>query len=189
MTSTNASAYGNGSLEASAGIQAAIEGCPAGQVVQLSAGTFLNNNYIIVDKGITLRGAGAGMTILKKTNGAQINLEVCPDAQPNVIIGPNRYPRPDDSTSQDLTVDGAKGSYSVTVANGSGFAAGQIVLLDELSGSAWQIDRLGRGQIWASPDYRVVWQFHNPGLVYDDPLIATTPTSSGAASWFSRQDG
>jgi hypothetical protein len=71
----------------------------------------------------------------------------------------------------------------------SGFAAGQIVLLDELSGSQWLTDPLGRGQIWAAPDGRVTWQFHNPvwsGV--DDPLSATTPTSGNAASWFSRQD-
>jgi hypothetical protein len=76
----------------------------------------------------------------------------------------------------------------VTVAKGIGFAAGKIVLLDELSGASWQPDRLGRGQIWASPDYRVVWQFHNPRLSWDDPLVASTPTGGPAASWFSRQD-
>ena len=183
-----ASTYGNGSAEASAGIQAAINECPEGQVVQLSAGTFLTNNYVIISKAITLRGAGAGVTILRKTNGAKMNSETSPDMRPNIIIGPNRWPKPDDSTSQSLTADGTKGAYSVTVANGSRFAAGQIVLLDELSGASWQPDRLGRGQIWASPDYRVVWQFHNPRQSWDDPLVASTPTGGPAASWFSRRD-
>ena len=62
------------------------------------------------------------------------------------------------------------------------------MLLDELSGASWQPDRLGRGQIWASPDYRVVWQFHNPRQSCDDPLVASKPTGGPAASWFSRQD-
>lgn len=184
----DASRYGNGSVESSRAIQVAIDSCPEGQVVQLSAGTFLANNYLIINKGITLRGAGAGKTILRKTNGAAMNRSTSPDAQPNIIIGPNRWPRWDASTSQNLTADGAKGSYSVSVANGSGFAAGQIVLLDELSGASWQPDRLGRGQIWASPDYRVVWQLHNPRRPGDDPLVASTPTGGPAAGWFSRPD-
>src|SRR5262249_48748257 len=148
--------FGNGAQEASSGIQAAIDGCPAGQVVQLSAGTFLTNRFVLINKGITLRGAGASATTLQKTNGAKLDLEFPPDAQPMVILGPNRFPKTDDSTSQNLTADGAKGSRSVTVANAGGFAPGQIVLLDELSGASWQVDRLGRGQIWASPDFRVV---------------------------------
>ena len=184
----DASAYGNGAMEASAGIQAAINSCPEGQVVQLSAGTFLANNYLIITKGITLRGAGAGITILRKTNGAKMNSETSPDARPNIIVGPTRWSKLNSKTSQNLIADGAKGAYSVAVENGSGFAAGQIVLVDELSGSSWQPDRLGRGQIWASPDYRVVWQLHKPSLSWDDPLVASTPTGGPAASWFSRQD-
>lgn len=184
----DASTYGNGSVDSSARIQEAINLCPTGQVVQLSPGTFLANNYLIIPRGITLRGAGAGVTILRKTNGAKMNQAVSPDVQPNIIIGPSRWVGPNSATSQNLTADGAKGAYSVSVANGIGFAAGQIVLLDELSGASWQPDRLGRGQIWASPDYRVVWQFHNPRLSWDDPLVASTPTGGDAASWFSRQD-
>lgn len=183
-----ASTYGNGSVESSKAIQAAINRCPEGQVVQLSAGTFLTNHYVIITKGVTLRGAGAGQTILRKTNGAKVNQDSAPDAQPIIIVGPNRWPKPDSSTSQNLLEDGTKGAYAVRVANASRFSKGQIVLLDELSGASWQPDRLGRGQIWASPDYRVVWQFHNPRQSWDDPLVASTPTSGPAASWFSRQD-
>src|SRR5262245_21534726 len=108
----DASAYGNGTVESSARIQAAIDSCPESQVVELTAGTFLTNNYIIITKGITLRGAGAGVTILRKTNGAKMNQEFPPNAQPNIIIGPNRWPKPESSTSQNLIADGAKGAYS-----------------------------------------------------------------------------
>ena len=42
-----------------------------GQVVLLSAGTFtINNDIIMINKGVTLRGAGAGSTLLQRTNGA-----------------------------------------------------------------------------------------------------------------------
>jgi len=184
----NAPTFGDGAVDASAAIQAAVDGCPEGQVVQLSAGTFTVNHFVLVNKGITLRGAGAGVTTLQKTNGAQINLPDAPDFQSIVIVGPNRFPRFNDPLSQDLAVDGAKGAYSVTVQDGTVFVPGQIVLLDELSGASWQHDRLERGNIWASPDYRVVWQLHDPPFGGDDPLLPTSPTSGDAASWFSRQD-
>ena len=169
-------------------IQAALDACPPGMVTQLTAGSFLVNNYLLISRNITLRGAGAGLTILRKTNGAHLNIDTAASYDPIIIIGPGRWPGPDESTAQDLSFDGKKGAMSVTVKNGGGFAAGQFVLLDELSGAAWQPDRLGRGSIWASSDYRVVWQFHNPGLGFDDPLVAGAPTQGDAASWFCRQD-
>ena len=45
-------------------IQAKIEACPIGQVVQLAAGRFTiaEGNYVLLDRGITLRGAGPGST-------------------------------------------------------------------------------------------------------------------------------
>jgi hypothetical protein len=181
----NASSYGSGSSDASAGIQAAIDGCRTGQVVKLSAGTFLVNNGILgIGKGITLRGAGPGVTILKRTNGAQPGSYRPPVADPVIIIGPNRWPGPDNGTAQNLTADGAKGSYSVTVGSGGGFAAGQFVLLDEdeYNTGAWRGLPNRKGSpttvtIWASD--RAVWQRHNPGAPEDDPF----PAANG---WFSR---
>src|SRR5918994_6220387 len=65
-----AATFGNGTINATAAIQAAIDACPAGQVVQLSAGDFLVNGAepITIDKGIVLRGAGASATKLRKTS-------------------------------------------------------------------------------------------------------------------------
>jgi len=192
-----ASTYGNGTIEASGAIQAALDACPAGQVVQLSAGAFLcNQSFVSIHSGITLRGAGSGLTTLRKTNGAQPDTEASGDPQPLVIIGPNRWPRPDNTTSQNLTIDGAKASISVTVANAAGLAAGQIVLLDELSGASWQPDRLGRGKIWASPDYKVVWMMHLPHYGGDDcggsdssgPFDPPSTRPPQAMSWFCRTD-
>ena len=62
-----------GEQDDTAQIQAAINACPAGQVVQLAAGTFIINsgNFVLINKGITLRGAGPGQTTLAKTNGAK----------------------------------------------------------------------------------------------------------------------
>jgi len=175
--------YGNGSSDATTGIQAAIDACPAGQVVQLLAGTFTINggNFLLLDKGITLRGAGPGQTTLQKTDGAKPGQEATgPNPSPILIIGPSQYSNAS-GTSSNLSADAAKGGYSVTVASASAFSPGQFVILDELSGAGWQTDPAGRGQIWASSDFRVVWQWHNPGQGTDDPF-------PDAFSWFSRTD-
>jgi hypothetical protein len=175
-------------MDASAGVQSALDGCPAGQVVLLSAGTFLiNNGFLGISKGITLRGAGPGTTILKRTNGAIPGSYTPAVAAPVVLIGPNRWPRPDDNTAQRLAVDGAKGSYSVTLASGGGFAAGQFVLLDEdnFNTGSWQGLPNRNSQptsvkIWATD--RTVWQRHDPSAPEDDPFDPLP----GAAGWFSR---
>jgi hypothetical protein len=178
-------------------IQAAINACPAGQVVQLAAGTFLVNsgNYLLINKGITLRGAGPGETTLAKTNGAKPFQEaVGAKPSPLIVVGPHLFsssPDPSDiAASAGLTADAVKGEYAVTVANATGFAPGQIVLLDEASAAGWQPDPQGRGKIWASPDWRVVWQKHDPAIQYVDDFapdaFPTTPNTAG--SWFSRTD-
>ncbi len=212
----SASTYGNGASDASAGIQAALNACPSGQVVMLSAGNFTVNNLVLIHSSITLRGAGPGSTVLTKTNGARARTSpmqpIDPttysyDAQPIIIIGPQRWNSPDSSTSQNLTTDGAKGSNSVTVANASGFAAGQLVLLDERSGASWQPVPTGFGctnSILSSPcpplvwqGDRVAWNMHYPTQQYQDdngnsnasgPYDSTPGTLPAAMAWFARSD-
>src|SRR3984885_1627803 len=47
-----------------ANIQKAIEACPLGQVVFLTAGAFTvdEGHFVLLDKGVSLRGAGPGVT-------------------------------------------------------------------------------------------------------------------------------
>lgn len=183
--SLNAATYGNGSQEASFAIQAAIDACPAGQVVQLSAGTFrMNARFALLWKGVTLRGAGPGATTLAKTNGAVAGQPTAGDPQPVVIIGPNRWPAADENTDVLLTADAVKGATSVTVANAAGITAGQFVVLDEdnFIAATWVPLPNRNGvptpiQIFASD--RVVWQRHSPPQPEDDPFPS-------ALTWFSR---
>jgi Pectate lyase superfamily protein len=188
---------GDKTTDDTARIQAAINVCPAGQVVQLSAGTFLINDghYLRLNKGITLRGAGPGKTILAKTNGAQpFQSAVGAKPSPLVVVGVSLFSTTQDSTNATgavaLTADAVKGEYSITVTDSAGLVPGQIVLLDEASGATWQKDPQGRGQIWAAADWRVVWQKHNPSVQFVDDFapgaLSTTPGSAG--SWFSRLD-
>jgi len=188
-----AATYGNGAGDATAAIQAAIQSCPAGEVVLLSAGTFTINggNFLLIDKGITLRGAGPGRTTLQKTDGARPGVAATgPKPSPIVILGPMRWAvNGGFASSTNLTADAVKGAYSITVASPTGFKAGQTVLLDELSGAGWQTDPCGRGQIWAAPDFRVVWQLHDPQQPTDDLLrIPANAANQDAFGWFSRLD-
>jgi hypothetical protein len=147
-----------GGKDDTAQIQTAVNNCPLGQVVLLNAGTFNidNSNFIQINKGITLRGSGPGATVLFSNNayarvppvvsgttttGAGLNNQILSQANPDfsgnfvpiIVVGETQFPRPDSTTSQNLTADGVQGATSVTIANASGFTAGQQVLLDEIS--------------------------------------------------------
>jgi hypothetical protein len=176
-----------------ADIQGAIEACPLGQVVLLSAGAFTvaEGHSVLLNRGVTLRGAGPGATKLQRTNGAKLNSYV-PGASPSpiIVVGPGRWFNGFKTTTT-LTADVSAGSKSVQVASAAGFSVGQIVLLDEASGAGWQKDVIWPDRrIWASPDYRVVWQKHDPYYQYVDDFEASaypyTPRTAGC--WFSNCD-
>lgn len=207
----------SGTADDSAQINAQVGRCPAGSVVQLGAGTFLmgKGQYITINKSVVLRGAAAGSTILKNPLNvfATPTFQQAADPTPLVVIGPGRWVNPDGDARcqgptayqpahmQLLSTDAVQGAVSVTVANGSVFSSGQMVLLDETSGASWQPDvSQNSTSIWASPDYAVTWQLHKPTIQYiDDPLAtgitpsaannyAGTGNGNDAACWFSRQD-
>ncbi len=205
-------------------INAAIQACPVGSVVTLGTGTFLidpedkGNNFVLINKGVVLRGQGAGKTILNNPN----NIPTTPTNNVNgnptdpyalIIVGPGEWVNPDGDARcmgptayqtnymQLLSANGVQGSYSVTVANGSIFRAGQFVLLDQTSGASWQTDVTGNEtSVWASPNYAVQWEVHNPAPASgDDPVqtgvtpgtannFAGSGNGADAACWFSRQD-
>jgi hypothetical protein len=199
----------------SGAIQAALNSAPAGQVVMLNPGTFVVNNLLLIRRPITLRGSGAGVTRLVKSNGARprtstvikttngILAPVDPgsykyDAQPVIIVGPSRWNNGADGTaSRDLTADGAQGGYSVTVANATNFRAGTFVLLDEVSGASWQPTPAGfpgGAKVWQGD--RVAWNMHYPLQPGDDsgaanaqgPYDGTPGDLPGSMSWFARSD-
>ena len=202
----------------SAAINKLIDSCAPGTVVQLAAGTFTmgQGHYIALTKGVVLRGAGAGKTIfvnpLNVFTTKSAGNGSARDATPIIIVGPGRWVNPDGDARcngetsyqtaymQLLSANATKGSSSVTVADGSIFAAGQMVLLDETSGAGWRTDVVANStSIWAGPNYAVQWQMHKPGISGDDPLetrvipskannFSGTGNGKDAACWFSRQD-
>ena len=205
----------SGGTDDSAQINSAIASCPKGSIVQLGAGTFVmgQGHNVSLDHGVVLRGAAAGLTILKNPlNGPATDANFsAPDTTPIVIMGPGRWVNPDgDSRCQGLTAyqtaymqlltqDAAKGTTSVTVGNASIFKAGQFVLLDETSNASWQPDVSGIStSIWATADYAVQWNLHNPAAGDDLDFASVTPSAANnfsgigngqdAACWFGRQD-
>jgi hypothetical protein len=118
----NASTYGNDAQDATAGIQAAINACPVGQVVQLSAGDFKVTSYLSINKGITLRGQGPALTKLKMPVGTNSNL---------ITIAPQQWPGLLQPTN--LALNGVKGSYNITLISNPGLTVGEIVAIDQIT--------------------------------------------------------
>ncbi len=192
-----------GGADDTANIQNAINACPLGEVVKLEAGTFTiaEGNYVLLNKGVTLRGSGAGVTILQRTTGAHLEPGQAYGSSPSpiIIIGPARYglnwnTDGGRNSSVNLTADGADRSTSITLNCGgncaSTFSVGQVVLLDEKSGANWAPEPTGVAKsVWAAPDYRVVWKKRSPSLGTDDFSATQYPYQTGTAGdGYSRLD-
>ena len=118
----SASSYGNGSSDASAGIQSALNSCggSAGnqKYVLLGPGAYRINSAINIPSYTTLRGSGAQQTILSLYNAS------------GMIGGGTWGDYPD--TSDTAIVSGATaGSTSVTLASASGVSVGTYLMLTE----------------------------------------------------------
>lgn len=120
-------------------IQTALNNCPVGQVVKLSAGTFKLVAFqqpLNISTGITLRGSGAGVTFLQKQDNPAQGVVACPlrtstlvpgtsvkvppsigtlDDSPLIQCGSARYGRSDNADTS--TFNGTAGSSNLT-ANG-----------------------------------------------------------------------
>ncbi len=115
---------------ATSAIQMALDGCAGkNQVVALAAGTYKVSSTIQIPNGVVLRGAGSDAssgTIVVSTNGGPVlaigTLQdgTCYDGRG---FDPNAEPL--------LTADAKKETSTVTVADGSKFAAGDVALIDE----------------------------------------------------------
>jgi hypothetical protein len=171
-------------------INTAIGSCPVGQFVNLAAGTFTiaEGNYVLLNKGITLRGAGPQQTFISRATGpgnfqnqgacasgawgATVGCSNGGNSPSNLILMSNvaRFVG-DNATGCALTSDIAGGATSATVTSGcvSLFSVGDVVILDELSGFQNMQDAENPGTfIEAAPDYRVTYHIHNPPIGGDD---------------------
>jgi len=119
-------------LAPGADVQAALDACPEGQVVQLGPGTFTTSATITLRKGVVLRGSGSqgaptGTTIVK-TGGETV-----------LAIGTDRDSTCYGGTGRALARDAAKGSTTLSVGSAAAsFQAGDLALVDEVDDAVVQ---------------------------------------------------
>jgi hypothetical protein len=116
-------------------INTAIQSCPAGQVVMLTAGNYsISDTGIVMKSGVTLRGAGADKTLMVFTATTYCNNQnacIC-FAGSNDWGGDSRA-LPGGSNYADWTGGYAQGSNQLTLANvgSTGIPVGQYIHLDQ----------------------------------------------------------
>ena len=127
----NAVTYGNGTTDATAAIQNAIDNCPANQVVYLPAGTYKVSSppdfetILNMRSNVTLRGAGQGKTIITFPGTyARSIIDIRGLAYWN-IYGLQR--------TVSITGGMSKGSTQITLSSASGISVGDILLIDQLN--------------------------------------------------------
>ena len=117
-------------------LNAAINACTEGQVVQLAAGTYSISSVVTLTKGVVLRGAGSqgaasGGTTIKQTGSSSV-LAIGSGQDQNCYA--SNY-----GTGYALTADALKETATVQVgSNASHFAAGDLALIDQVNDAAIQ---------------------------------------------------
>jgi hypothetical protein len=164
-------------------INNAITACGTNQVVQLAAGTFyVNGQGISIERSnVVLRGTLDGYndlaTTIEKVGGAGYS---------TIRIG-NHWGAWAYGTSYNLSVDGAKGATSITLATTpSGLAAGDLVLIDQVRDSSlWLSPRMDVGggdypaaQGWFNRATRLVGQINEVSGVVGNVVSFNSPLHS-----------
>src|SRR5256712_540003 len=177
----DAATYGNGSTDATSAIQAAINGCPEGEVVFLPAGTYRVTSNLTIAKGIVLRGAGPTLT--------QIRASLAAGSVAAIYLA-NLWPTW--GSAVNVTADVPKDATSIPVANASGFAAGDIIQIDQLDDTSYVYD--GNCPWFKRPDYGPTTTGHrSQGQVVEiasivgNTLNLTTPIHLGFKLGFAPQ--
>lgn len=118
-TTIDAATFGSGAVDASAALLAAINACPADQVVFIPAGTYRLDASVdrITASNVTIRGAGQGKTILKANKAGMRMLWLGNGDQPD--------------TGFAITAGATKGSSTVTVADTTAVTIGGLVRFEQ----------------------------------------------------------
>lgn len=118
VTQSPYNAANDGSADATAAIQDAIDDCPVDQVVSVPPGTYRLEGRLEIRKGITVRGSGPDSTIL------QLQLDS------DIYIGGAWT---NSGAVTQITSGTSKGSDTLVVADPSVFAVGEYVFVDQLN--------------------------------------------------------
>jgi hypothetical protein len=138
-------------------IQSALDNCPSGQVVLLSAGTYnLSSALRITNNGVTLRGAidGGG------TPTTVLNFSSAAGDWSLIGISKTTYPSSPSSVA-DIIAGLARGSTSITLGSApTGLQVGQVLALDQIADEnlVWDHGTEG-GNTWGRNGNRTLTQF------------------------------
>lgn len=121
----NSAVYGNGTTDATAAIQAALDACPDSQVVYLPAGTYITHDTIHLRSFNTLRGAGQGQTILKYQGSSYLRSMVDMRGLVYWQVATLHKTHAVLQANKDLRV--------ITLATTDGIAPGDILLINQLN--------------------------------------------------------
>lgn len=106
-------------------IQAALNSCPTGRVVLLSPGTYSITGTLVIPSFVTLRGGGAGKTILNGAGSGEGMIRFGSSVQGEYV-----------ATAHDISSGYTKNSTSIVLNNTSGISVGTMLILDELNDSS-----------------------------------------------------
>ncbi|MCM0080920.1 right-handed parallel beta-helix repeat-containing protein [Geomonas sp. Red32] len=113
--------YPSGDDDAQA-IRSAVAGCPPGKVVMLGPGVFSLGSAVSVTSGVTLRGSGMGITVLRGRRGMAGSFVVG--------IGDPAF---GEERAVPLRGTHFKGGDTVTTASPHGWRAGDLIMIDQLN--------------------------------------------------------
>jgi len=140
-----ASTYGNGSTDATSGIQSALNSCggtsSAGKYVLLSAGTFLLDGQLTIPSYCALRGQGANQTVLNSMGTSNEPIYMG-SGGPTCGTWTTYCPYP---AQVSITGGYAAGSTSITVSNASGISAGMYLVIDQIADGTFVTTSGGEG--------------------------------------------
>ncbi|MFN8422732.1 MAG: glycosyl hydrolase family 28-related protein [Anaerolineae bacterium] len=119
----DAARFGDGRTDATRAIQDALDGCPAGRVVYVPAGTYVTTETINMRTDKTLRGAGQGRTIIRyQGTGTRSVLDMRGTIYNDVFNLARTF----------AVVGGAKkDATTITLSATTGIAVGDVLLVDQ----------------------------------------------------------
>lgn len=120
----DASTYGNGTTDATAAIQDALDNCPDDQVVLLPAGTYRVTGAIRVRSHRVLRGEGMDATTISYQGPSGGRSAIALSGWPNFSTG---------DKSVGITSGADKGSTTIVVDDAQYAVAGSMMLIDQLN--------------------------------------------------------
>jgi hypothetical protein len=130
---TSLLAKGDGIVDDTEALQAAINACPPGQVVHVPQGIYRINRSLVINKGIVVRGEGPAKTkIIQYAASHVFMIQGTGTSFWYAAVGGH----PEMGIVQSLIPDCSRGSDTVVIADASECAEGDVVLVDQLNDPA-----------------------------------------------------